>query len=61
MQSTLLKKMVKGLSLAVATSAVSLSAMAADVAPAVVYSDAGKFDKSFSEAVWNNGDGKSWP
>ena len=55
MQSTLLNKMVKGLSLAVATSAVSLSAMAADVAPAVVYSDAGKFDKSFSEAVWNNG------
>ena len=55
MQSTLLNKMVKGLSLALVTSAVSLSAMAADVAPAVVYSDAGKFDKSFSEAVWNNG------
>jgi len=55
MKSTLLNKMVKGLTLAVATSAVSLSTMAADVAPAVVYSDAGKFDKSFSEAVWNNG------
>ena len=55
MKMTLLNKMVKSLGLAFATSAISLSVMAAEVAPAVVYSDAGKFDKSFSEAVWNNG------
>ena len=55
MKNTLISKTIKGVSLAIATSALSLSAMAADIKPAVVYSDAGKFDKSFSEAVWNNG------
>ncbi|HBD23106.1 MAG TPA: BMP family ABC transporter substrate-binding protein [Oceanospirillaceae bacterium] len=55
MKNTLISKTIKGVSLAIATSALSLSAMAADINPAVVYSDAGKFDKSFSEAVWNNG------
>jgi basic membrane protein A len=33
----------------------SASAMAADFAPAVVYDIAGKFDKSFNEAVFRNG------
>jgi basic membrane protein A len=33
----------------------SASAMAADFAPAVVYDTAGKFDKSFNEAVFRNG------
>ncbi len=40
---------------ALATGGFSLSGWAADIKPAVVYSDSGKFDKSFSEAVWNNG------
>ncbi|WP_196158722.1 BMP family protein [Reinekea sp. G2M2-21] len=33
----------------------SATAMAADFAPAVVYDTAGKFDKSFNEAVFRNG------
>jgi basic membrane protein A len=55
MKNNLLYKTVKGLTLAIATGALSLSAVAAEIVPAVVYSDSGKFDKSFSEAVWNNG------
>lgn len=54
MKKTVINTLVKGATVALAASAVSMSAMA-DVNPAVVYSDAGKFDKSFSEAVWNNG------
>ena len=43
------------ITIAIAAGAVALSATIAqaDVKPAVVYDKAGKFDKSFNEAVWN--------
>ena len=43
------------ITMAIAVGAVALSATVAqaDVKPAVVYDKAGKFDKSFNEAVWN--------
>ena len=43
------------ITMAIAAGAVALSATIAqaDVKPAVVYDKAGKFDKSFNEAVWN--------
>ena len=43
------------ITIAIAAGAVALSATIAqaDVNPAVVYDKAGKFDKSFNEAVWN--------
>ena len=43
------------ITIAIAAGAVALSAtiVQADVKPAVVYDKAGKFDKSFNEAVWN--------
>ena len=50
-----INKMVKTTMLALAAGGLSMAASAADIKPAVVYSDAGKFDKFFSEAVWNNG------
>ncbi|MEJ2042346.1 MAG: BMP family ABC transporter substrate-binding protein [Reinekea sp.] len=40
---------------ATAVIGMSASAMAVDFAPAVVYDTAGKFDKSFNEAVFRNG------
>ena len=45
---------MKGVFLASATAlAIAASAQAADIKPAVVYDQAGKFDKSFNEGVYN--------
>lgn len=44
---------LKRVSLAVAAALMASSALAATFAPAVVYDQAGKFDKSFNEAAYN--------
>ncbi len=48
-----MKMELKRVSLAVAAAVMATSAMAKDFAPAVVYDQAGKFDKSFNEAAYN--------
>jgi len=45
-----MKRLVLGL---MAATALSLPALAADIAPAIIYDLGGKFDKSFNEAAYN--------
>ena len=45
--------MKKTLLTLLATAAMSASALAADIKPAIIYDLGGKFDKSFNEAAYN--------
>jgi nucleoside-binding protein len=57
MKYTLLGKVIKqsGLLLVAGSMLLGVTTLQAEIKPAVVYDTAGKFDKSFNEAVFRNG------
>lgn len=48
-----MRKLLKSVAVLAGAVALSATAQAADVKPAVIYDMGGKFDKSFNEGVWN--------
>ena len=48
-----MRKLLKSVAVLAGAVAMSATAQAADVKPAVIYDMGGKFDKSFNEGVWN--------
>ena len=48
-----MRKLLKSMAVLAGAVALSATAQAADVKPAVIYDMGGKFDKSFNEGVWN--------
>ena len=48
-----MRKLLKSVAVFAGAVALSATAQAADVKPAVIYDMGGKFDKSFNEGVWN--------